>query len=468
MVLGIEGRSVVGNLRNVVSWSFRVTAIVLFLASMWVAPLVAQEVPPANAEPEPAVVEPPAVPVEAAKKVDTAVYAEPRVTEADDQAWKKANTIKFQNALKAIAPTNAETKVLVDGANMFVDKMTIPKYRSDLHRNVVDPARRSVEGQLTQSKPRGILLKAITDRSLELLAQNPPHHPDVQLNIVILLGTMNAKVAETNSPAVPYTGSSKVLIAVLEDPARPLQCRISAATGLGRMGREAVVGVENGDLSVVKRAEIATSLAKVLIATDAQGNEDGKVWFRSRVAEALGDCGIAFDLNGGSGLIDSLLTATTHPAEHLRVRAASLRATTQLSWNGSTNVPLILHECMKLQLFVAQQYNAAILVNKAAVPANLNHANFEIYLCFRPKTAQQGNVLKWGLLNQSTRPGLGQHTPAITAAYATALPVIQHIVANPKKPVPVPAPLIAALETWIKDNPPQNRKPTTVSPNEMP
>lgn len=468
MVLGIEGRSVVGNLRNVVSWSFRVTVLGILYASHWAAPSLAQEVPPANADPAAEAVELPAVPAEAVRKADTAVYAEPRVTEEEERKWRSANQIKLQTALKAIAPTNAETKVLTDAATMLVDKMTIPKFRADLHRNVVDPARRVVEGQLTQPKPRGIVLKAITDRSVELLAQNPPHHPDVQLNLVILLGTLNAKVAETNSAAVPYTVSAKALISVLEDPARPLQCRISAATGLGRMAKEAVVGVENGDLSAVKRAEIAASLAKVLIATDAQGNEDGKVWFRSRVAEALGDCGIAFDLNSESGLIDALLTAATNPAEHLRVRAASLRASTQLAWNGTINIPLVLHECLKLQLLIAQQYNAAILVNKAAVPANLNHANFEIYLCFRPKTAHQSNVLKWGLIHQTTRPGLAQHTPAITAAYAAALPVIQHIVANPKKPVSIPAPLIAALETWVKDNPPQNRKPTTLSPNDMP
>ena len=446
MVLGIEGRSVVGNLRNVVSWSSRLAGLALFCLFCLAGPVSAQN--------------PAAAPV---------AFAPPRRTTEQDAAWKKANTLKFQAAQRAIAPTNAETAILVEGANLFVDRMTIPKYVSNLHLYVIEPAKRSVEGALTQPKPREILLKAMTARVVELLAENPPHHPDIQLGLVLLLEVLNAKPADTNTPvAVPFTGSYKVLISVLEDPARPLQCRIHAASGLGRMARESVVAVIGGDLLVVQRSEIATALAKVLASTPAQGQEDGKVWFRCRTAQALGDCGVAFDLNDRSVFIDALMIKATDPAEHVRVRAAALRATTQLNWNGSTNVPLILHETAELLLEVAQGYNAALAANKRLANADFPLANFDIYLSFSPKTTQQANTSKWGLRNQVTRVGLVQHAPTVAAAYAVCLPVINQIVANPKVPVPIPAAQIAALDAWVKANVPKDRKPTTVSPAAVP
>ena len=460
VVLGIEGRSVVGNLRIVVSRSTRLAGwamLCIYAVAGWAS---AQDAEPAKPAPEP----PAAAP---ATSVPVA-YAPPRITDADEKTWRSTQQLKFSSALKSLAPTNAETKVLIDAANHYVDKMTIPKYLPDLYRNAIDPTKRLPEGPLTQAKPREILLKAITARVVDLLAENPPHHPDVQLGLVLLLGSLNAQLAGTNTVLVPYTGSYKALIGVLENNQSPLQCRIHAAIGLGRMGREAAVGVPGGDLSVLQRSELAAALAKVLVATESQDQADGQVWFRCRVAESLGDCGVAFDLNGGSGFIDALMATATNPAEHLRVRALALRATTQLGWNGSTNVPLILHETMELLLEVAQGYNAAIAAHKRLANADFQHANFDLYLCFMPKTAIQANVLKWGMLNQVTRPTILQHGPAVKSAYAVALPVINHIVANPKTPVAVPAALIAALQTWLKENAPKERKTTTVSPKALP
>lgn len=453
----------VGNLRIVVSGTSFLTGWALLCVLGFNPPLSAQVAPPAAVNPAaPAPVDPNA----AAAKAAPVIYAEPRITEEDDKKWKSTRQLKFSNALKTPAPTNAETKELIDGGNLFVDRMTLPKYRIDLHRYVIELARRSVEGALTNAAPRAILLKAMNDQGVVLLSQKPPHHPDVQLGVVILLGTLNAQPGSNTSAAVPYTGSYKALISVLEGTSNPLQCRITAASGLGRMGREAAVNVKGGDLTVVQRAEIAASLAKVLVATESQGKEDGKLWFRTRLAEALGDCGVAYDLNKGSGFIDALMSTGTNPAENLRVRAAALRAATQLQWDGQTNLPLILSEIAKLHLEIAKSYNAAIAA-KSPVPTDIHHANMNIYLSFRPKTTAQGN-LKWGLLNQITRPGLNQHGPAVNAAYVVVLPVVNHLVSHPKQAVTIPPALIAAVEIWVQANPPQTRQTTPVSPNALP
>lgn len=456
MVFGIEGRSVVGNLRNVVSWSSRLAGLA-FLCVCSLAGEVSAQAPAAA---------PPEVSVPAAAPV---AYAPPRITKEDDKKWNSTRTVKFQYALRAIAPTSAETKELVEGANLFVDRMTLPENLPNLYRNVIGKAKAPVESSLTNAAPKLILLKALTARAAELLAENPPHHPDIQLNLVILLESLNAQATVTFPPSsVPFTGAYKTFVSVLESQTSPLQCKIHAASGLGRIGRDAKVGVPGGDLSVVQRNDIAISLAKALVATESQGLDDGRVWFRGSVAKALGDCGVAFDLNGGSGFIDALLQTATNPTEHLRVRALALRAATQLSWNGTTNVPLVLHETTKLILEVAKGYNAAIAAKKGLRNADFPHANMDLYLAFQPMTAEQANKEKWGLLNQITRPGIGQNGPAVKAAYEVVRPVIQHILSNTKTPVTIPAAQITALEAWVKANAPTDRKPTTASPQAVP
>jgi hypothetical protein len=162
-----------------------------------------------------------------------------------------------------------------------------------------------------------------------------------------------------------------------------------------------------------------------------------------------------------------LMITVANPAENIGVRATALRAATQLQWDGQTNVPLILSEAVKLEAFVAKAYNDELAAKKP-VSSELRHANFQLYLAFRPATAHQGSTLNWGLLNQIRRPGLSQHEPAITAAYNTVLPVINHIVGNPKPKAPIPAAPLAAIDAWIQANPPVDRKPTPVSPRALP
>lgn len=468
----------VGNLRIVVSWSSAMAGAFCFLLLCQIGSAFSQETatPPAPAPagepaastdtlPEaPKVTEEDAAPAPRSK-APTVSYAPPRVTEKEDQEWRSKRQIKFQRAQKALAVSGTETKELTDAGQHFVDRMTIPKLVDDLPRFAIDPVRRAVDG--CQPNPRGVLLKAITDRSVELLAQKPSHPPDVQLGVVILLGTLNAQPATASVPAVPYTGATKPLIMVLEDSSMPLQCRIAAAIGLGRMGREARERVSLGDLSVVQRNDIATSLSKVLISSEAQAKDEGHVWFRGRVAEALGDCGEAFDITKTSMFIDALMTTATNPEETLRVRAAAIRAASQTKWDVQVNFPLILNETVKLSAEIAKASNASVAAKKQ-IPADLRHANFDIYLTFQPKTDRQANTLNWGLLNQSKRNGLGGNAPAVQAAYATVLPVVNTILTTGNKLIAVPQDLIAAEEAWIAANSPQNRKPTTISPNPVP
>lgn len=466
----------VGNLRIVVSWSSAWAGALCCLLLCQIGTASAQEAPtpPAPAsEPAAGTDTLPAVPTEEEKppapaprsKTPAVAYAPPRVTEKDDQEWRSKRQIKFQRAQKALAVSSAESKELIDAGNHFVDRMTIPKLVGELPRMAIDPARRMVDG--CQPNPKAVLLKAITDRAVELLAEKPSHPPDVQLGIVILLGTLNAQPESNTAPPVPYTNASKALITVLEDASMPLQSRIAAAIALGRIGREARERVSMGDLSVVQRNEIATSLAKVLISSEAQAQDEGHVWFRGRVAEALGDCGEAFDIIKTSVFIDALMTTATNPQETLRVRAAAIRAATQTKWDGQVNFRLILSETVKLSVEIAQASNAAIAAKKQ-IPSELRHANIDIYLAFQPKTDRQANTLYWGLLNQTKRNGLGGNAPAVQSAYAAVLPVVNTILTTGNKLIAVPQNLIAAEQAWIAANPPENRKPTTISPTPVP
>jgi hypothetical protein len=122
---------------------------------------------------------------------------------------------------------------------------------------------------------------------------------------------------------------------------------------------------------------------------------------------------------------------------------------------------------VKLSAEIAKASNAAIAAKKP-IPSELRHANIDIYLAFQPKTDRQANTLYWGLLNQTKRNGLGGNAPAVQTAYATVLPVVNTILTTGNKLIAVPQNLIADQQAWIDANRPQNRKPTTISPNELP
>ncbi len=67
---------------------------------------------------------------------------------------------------------------------------------------------------------------------------------------------------------------------------------------------------------------------------------------------------------------------------------------------------------------------------------------------------------KFGLLNQVTRPGLTSHAPAVTSAYEVIKPVINHVQDKDKaaKPIAIPNVTLAAVDAWLKANPPADRR----------
>lgn len=508
-VAGIEGRSVVVILRNVVS------RYLVFAGCVWlllVQAVVAQQAPPAADPAAPAATDP-AAPPAAENAVETKAdapaesggqirskieYALPVISKDEEKALRSKLQVPISRFLKAIAPTNAEKAVGEEFARFQVDRLTMTEYRPDAFIKVIEPARRSAEGPLTTPAAKAILLKAMTDRCVELLAQNPPHHPDVQLNAVILMTSLNAATPANKTP-VPYVASYRSIIGLLDNTALPLQCRIMAARGLGRIALDSAVGVPYGDLTSVQRNEITVALAKTLVASDSAGDDEGKQWFRSRVAEALGDCGLAFDVNGSSAPIDALMLIASNPKESLRVRATAMRAATRTAWNAQTNVHLITHETLKLVVEIGNANNAAVAANAAAeaaakkaiadakakdpmsaaakatvpppsgLPASLRWANIETYFCFQPMTATQATQ-KFGLLNQVARPGLIQQAPLVNSAYEVIKPVINHVQDKDKaaKPVAIPNVTLAAVDAWLKANPPANRMVTPVSPQPLP
>jgi hypothetical protein len=135
---------VVGNLRNVVSWSSRLAGLACLCVCYLAGEVLAQDPAAPPVVPPPAAAPPAAAPPTAAP----VAYAPPRITKDDDKKWTSTRQVKFQTALRAIAPTNAETKELVDGANHFVDGMTIPENLPNLSRNVIGKAKAPLDNPL--------------------------------------------------------------------------------------------------------------------------------------------------------------------------------------------------------------------------------------------------------------------------------------------------------------------------------
>lgn len=439
-------------------WSSLLGALWLCLG-MATSELSAQDpaAPAAEAAPE--------VKAEDAPVDPDANYAPSRLSPDDETKWRRSSLVSFQNALRSSAPTTAETKVLVDGATLYVNKITMTSLRKDLWKSAVDPAKRVVD--LAPPAIRSILASTMVKQIGELLKENPRHPPEVELNLVLLLANLNSQPGSTTppTPMVPYTPAHPLLIEYVQDPTRLVQSRIHAAMALGRIGRDAVVGVKDGDLSVVQRAAVATSVATTLRSTEIQGPKVGHVWLRWRLVEALGNCGLGIEPTGAPSYIDAAMAVAADPKENIKVRAAALQAVSQMNLPGNTNVPLILSEIMKVVEQVAKNYNAAAQAKaKLPVDPDSSWAIMECYLAFQPATQQQANAPRlWGMLNQSKRSGLGGYSASIKGAYDLCVPITNHMINNAKSPIVIPKAQVDAVSKWIQDNPPADRKPTATS-----
>ncbi|AMV16802.1 hypothetical protein VT03_02860 [Planctomyces sp. SH-PL14] len=395
-----------------------------------------------------------------ARAIAESAAAPPEIANED---WGKKNNFPMTKAAKESNPAGASKDLLINGAKFYVDRMTIPENQAALVTKTDQYFNNYIYGPGTSKAAEAILHQATIDRCKELLERNPPHPPVVTVNLVGVLSRLVAAKPNLTkgTPAVPLVATADPLIAVLDSAVLPVETKIRAAKALGTIGLNAVNGVPGGDLAITKRDAIVGALVRGLKSKAAEGMTVGPCWYREALVEAIGSCDLPMTLAGGSDPIDALMDRMVDRKENTKVRAAAVRATSQLSLNGSFNVPLIVHETAIVAFHLGHEYNTTLPAKRSGA---FKWSAAYLYFSFKPENPQTALAPKlWGFLQVSQRPGLAAQKPLVDAAYAACKPILTTLL-NPANPAVVPVvDLNTALE-WLEKNAPANRKVTAKSP----
>jgi hypothetical protein len=375
---------------------------------------------------------------------DETKYDPPLTDKAKVDDWQKKQNgeLRFKEKLKLERLSNADKEILTGAVQNYLYRLTLKEERQNMH-TIVQKLLETVNSKaLTLPEPRNFVNDEIVRIGPELLGQ----HPDVRLNLLILAASL---ISDPNTnPPRPFAGATPLFLNVLDDPAQPPACKIWAVKGLTRICRD-------GDIPITQRDTIATHLVDAVGKPDAQTQAN---WFyRLRLMDALGATQLCYNLQRQPTIIDTLIAVLSNRRENWLVRATAASSVTQIPWQAAdqVNVPLVTYLVCDYAREVLNARNAQL---------NAPHWKYCVlysYLSFNPATAQQKSQ-NWGLMQKVKMPGYGQQEPLVHSAYQALLPAVNTIMGS-VAPVPVPPDQIKALDDWLKNNIPDDKKATPSS-----
>lgn len=358
--------------------------------------------------------------------------------------------IKLLQNLKVNNPSSAQVKELSRVAEFYLSVMTHDGVRQRIPKEVTQRLMGDLLTPSNRPNARAALMDEIIRRVPEII-----NHPSdlVRTNIVLMLTELSIEPAnfQTQTPAIPYAPTHKILIQILGDSQQLRECRIIAARGLGRICRDD----ENNALSSTERSDVAVALVDALAAVPSS-HLDEDWWYRFRIAESLGFVNRLDNVGGKPIVIDSLLETLSNPAEQLLVRTQAALSISRLPYTGSTNVQLITNQIGKLLLRLTAEF--------AKDPAADHWRDYfsRVFVAFRPETQLEANK-GWGLLYQVKKGGLTGSSAYVDAAFERAMPIFKAVL-EPEKPSAIPASAVKTFQEWVSGNQPSNRKVTPSSP----
>ncbi len=377
-------------------------------------------------------------------------------SEADEIAFKRTGPKPFEDALKSSNLTDEDKKAIDAGAKYWVYRYSMKKYREE-----EAPKKGEKQGGVSKTAPpkerlhtlsktmindiklkvktpvaREYLLKAITDRSAELL----DNHFLVRLNIVLLLGQLSSEYptkAGVEPPA--YVGAYPVLLKAVTDDKQHLAIKIPAVRGLMRICRTGLPPDPNDK----KRAEIALALVRELKRADTHW------WYQMVLVECLATTGVTVDpaARNNPVVLDALRETISDKKRHWEVRTKAAKTVGRLPLDNSINIAPTMYAIASLGYEMAQAYNAS------PKPVEWKYYSVNLFFAFK---AERGEPLVLG----KRKPGLMEalsNSKDVKDAYEQILLIANHVLNADGKQFSKDQ--LKGFEDWL-----QSRKPANVAP----
>ncbi|WP_145041987.1 HEAT repeat domain-containing protein [Gimesia chilikensis] len=390
--------------------------------------------------------EAPANPPEAKQQNDKALSEyKPLMKPEEAVNFRKTKLRDFDELLRGgKISSSADKKLIADGARYQLYLMTfkndpnkpenatdLKKLRANILRDIQFSGRVSGNYQA-----RELYLEELTKQAPDLF----DNHRLVRFSAVVLLSELDLRDEDRRKKTkrTAYTLAYAPLLKVIESKTQPIEVKIVAANGLGRIG-------EMGDPSNALRVKIAEALIPQL-----KNSIQDHSWYQRSLVDALGSLGITDNLARQPVVVDALLDAMKNPKRTWGVRSAAAYNIGKLPLNARSDIKLITYSIVDLTRKMVAEYNKN------------NNARFwkrcfwNVYLAFKPANQGSDEGLTQKKVNQTV----------VNDAYKQIIKPVATIV-QPGNPPKIAADVTKSMDDWLKKNLPKNFRvaPVQVKPN---
>lgn len=368
----------------------------------------------------------------------------PLMTQDEAVKFRKTKLRDFDELLRGGKINgNADKKLIADGARYQLYLMTfkndpnkpenptdLKKLRANILRDIQFSGR--VSGNF---QARELYLEELTKRAPDLF----DNHRLVRFSAVVLLTELDLKDADRRKKTerTAYTLAYAPLLKVVQSKTQPIELKIVAANGLGRIGE---MGAPSNALRV--------KIAEAIIAEIRNSLKDHS-WYQRSLVDALGSMGITDNLARQPVVVDELLNVMKDPKRTWGVRSAAAYNLGKLPLSARSDIKLITYSIVDLTRKMVKEYNEN------------NNARFwkrcfwNVYLAFKPVAPGADNGLAQKKVNQTI----------VNDAYKQIIKPVATIV-QPGVTPKIAADVTKSMDDWLKKNLPKNFRvaPVQVKP----
>lgn len=355
--------------------------------------------------------------------------------------WFKRNRPQFQRAMNNGDLGGANKKIVENGLAVMVlrlslaaNRRVLPDVRSEIKRTM-DRAGTLQKKPNAKRQFREFVLDQVIDNCEKLLSNNL----EVRLSAMILLNNAYIEIANPikNLPAEFYEPTAKTFMAVLKDDKQHPVVRIWAAKGLEKVLAESNI-----------RNQGRSEIAEVLVDQLVPARNDP--WLDMRIAEAAGQIGIVRYGGQKPIVVEALAKVLNDDTRDCLVRSEAAKQLARLKPDPSYNLTLFAHQTVRLVNEMAAKQA------KNPLSAKWRVCFLNAYLAFLPVDVDERNAKQAGLLVRSEKTA---HEKYVKDALNEVLPAVTSILGE-NWSTAIDGQKIAAMDAWLKDNPPSDWKAT--------
>lgn len=361
--------------------------------------------------------------------------------------WRRAGgQAKFPQLLGTKSIGNNEKKAIERAAEVYVNRMTDPQFRSNIP-DIVDEVLSRLN-TFGKGEAKEYMLETLSKKLPNLF-----RHEDrvIRVNAAVFLGRLDSVSAGLGGGvvAVPYWPVYGPLLDAIEDPNQTIDVKYQAANGLERVAASSALPRRERDDLILRMAKIIRRDADVK-NWPADPRQRANYWvYPKQLVEVMGSVRAARTLTVQPVPVDVLSTIALDKNQHWWTRATAFRAISELPLDDDNTFDIGLLANIGAHLF----YEAAEDYRKNPNASHWRWTFTFLYLSYRPLNADMAKQ-GFGWEAKASEAKFRQHAGTVSAAFDAILPLLAEFMeANPLAPAALSDKVMKTLKDYVDANP---------------